>query len=184
MKRLCIIIAVIPVMLLLAGCNQDPFMEEGTDVTLKEAAVPIPLKGEMCMISNEEDRIPVEGPIPGISLSRTASLNGNFTHMGKLKEESNMVATSAYLDTEALSQGKIVIVAIYEARLYSANGDYADLISPIRIDVTNKDQKIITGEFTFLGGSGKWENLAGGGTFSGIIPCWEVNGTLEFSKEI
>lgn len=77
---------------------------------------------------------------------------------------------------------KRVIVSVYEVKTYSANGDYTLAISNSRIDATDPDNKIITGDFTYTGGSGKWENVTGGGVINGVLPCWDMEGTIQFEK--
>jgi hypothetical protein len=186
MKTKCLFLTVITFLFLFTGCNKDAFFDKETELTLKSANVPIPLKGEICMVSND-DRLDVhygnpDGPvIAAIDLSRTAWLTGNMNHTGKLNEQSFMIGREgAYLDATAYSQGKIIIVATYDAWIVTANRDYLDIVSEIEIDATDPSHRIITGEYTIAGGSGKWENAAGSGILSGIIPCWNVEGTLEY----
>jgi hypothetical protein len=187
MKTKCLFLTVITFLFLFTGCNKDAFFDEETELTLKSANVPIPLKGEICMVSND-DRLDVhygnpDGPvIAAIDLSRTAWLTGNMNHTGKLNEQSFMIGREgAYLDATAYSQGKIIIVATYDAWIVTANRDYLDIVSEIEIDATDPSHRIITGEYTIAGGSGKWENTAGSGILSGIIPCWNVEGTWNMS---
>lgn len=186
MKKFIAFFAVSILLFVGSGCNKDPFLTEEPELTLKSANVPIPLKGEICMVSND-DRLDVhygnpDGPvIAAIDLSRTAWLTGNMNHTGKLNEQSFMTGREgAYLDATAYSQGKIIIVATYDARIVAANGDYLDIVSEIEIDATDPSHRIITGEYSIAGGSGKWENTAGSGILSGIIPCWNVEGILEY----
>lgn len=186
MKTRCFFLTVFTFLLLFTGCNKDVFFSEEPELTLKSANVPIPLKGEICMVSNN-DRLDVhfgnpDGPvIAAIDLSRTAWLNGNMTHTGKLNEQSFMTGREgAYLDATAYSHGKIIIVATYDARIVAANGDYLDIVSEIEIDATDPSHRIITGEYTLTGGNGKYKNAAGEGTLNGVLPCWDVEGTLEY----
>ncbi len=187
MKLKCFFLTVAALLFLFNGCNKDAFFSEEPEVVLKKANVPIPLKGETCMVSGSEDRIAVHfgsptGPIvPGATVVKYTSLYGNLTHMGKLGEESWMEGREgAYLDAVAFSQGKKIVVATYDARLFAANGDYIDIVSNIRID---RDNGTITGENTITGGSGRFENAAGSGTLNGVLPCWDVDGTLEFPRD-
>lgn len=184
MKTKCLFLVVFTVLFLFNGCNNDAFFGEEPDFILKKANVPILVKGETCMVSDSEDRIAVhfgspDGPIvPGATVVKYTFLYGNLTHIGKLGIESWMEGREgAYLDADAFSQGKKIVLATYDIRLFAANGDYTDLISNIRID---RDNQTITGEFTITGGSGRFENVAGTGTLSGVIPCWDIDGTLEF----
>lgn len=186
MKLKCFFLTVAALLLLFNGCNKDEFFGEEPEVELKKANVPIPFKGEICMISND-DRLEVHfgsptGPLlDAIDLSRTAFLFGQMTHTGKLDEQSFMTGREgAYIDAGAYSQGKIIVVATYDARIIAANGDYFDVISDIRIDATDPINKTITGTVTVTGGVGKFENAAGSGTLSGVIPCWDVNAKLVF----
>jgi hypothetical protein len=140
------------------------------------------------MISSD-DRLVVHfgsptGPVTGINdLSRTAFLYGHLTHTGKLNEQSFMTGREgAYLDAVAYSQGKIIIVAKYDARIVAANGDYYDLVSEIEIDATDPSYRIITGEYTITGGNGKYNNITGEGTLNGVLPCWDVEGTLKYTN--
>jgi len=187
MKNKVIFLAFASMLLLYAGCSKDAFFDEQSDVVLKSANVPIPFKGETCMVTDSEDRIAVhfgspEGPIvPGATVVKFTTLNGNLTHVGNLDEQSWMEGREgAYIDAVAYSQGKTIVVATYDVRLIAANGDYIDGISNIRIDRSNQT---ITGENTITGGSGRFENVAGISTLSGIIPCWDIKGTLEFQRD-
>lgn len=174
---------------ILAGCSKDTFIGNEPAVNLKKAKVPIPSKGEMCMTDNDEEgRLAVHmgspdgDVIPGVDIAKAAWLYGNMTHTGKLQEQSAMTGREgAYLDLEAYSEGKLVVVATYDARIYSANGDYFDVVSNIRIDVTDPDNKIITGDTNITGGSGRFENVTGIGVLSGIIPCWDIDGTIVYN---
>lgn len=183
MKKLTYVVALFFVMLF--GCSKEIMNDEILE--LKKANVPIPIKGEVCMIDNEEDRIAVhfgspDGPIvPGATLVRNAILYGTLSHLGKLDEQSNMTGREgAYLDADAYSEGMIIVVATYDARLFAANGDYIDLISNIRID---RATQTITGENTIIGGSGRFENAFGTSTLIGVLPCWDVDGTIEYPDE-
>ena len=174
-------------MLLFAGCEKDEMFNENMNIPeLKKAKVPIPLKGEICMIDNEVDRIPVhfgspDGPVvSGATVVRNAFLYGNLTHMGKLDEQSSMTGREgAYLDAAAYSEGKIIVVATYDGRLFAANGDYIDLVSNIRID---RGAQTISADYTITGGSGRFENAAGNGFLSGLLPCWDSEGTIVYSR--
>jgi hypothetical protein len=188
MKLKCFFLTVAALLFLFNGCNNDTFFGEEPEVTLKAAKVPVPLKGKICMEYNYDvplmavDGTPY-GPIPQLFMSGEAWLSGNLTHMGKLREESWMKGISAYLDMDALSQGKVIIVAVYDAVMYAANGDYTEVISNIRVDVTDQENKTITGDWVETGGSGKFEDVIGSGTLSGILPCWNSEGTVEFPNK-
>jgi len=186
MKKFIAFFAVSILLFVGSGCNKDPFFTEEPELTLKSANVPIPLKGEICMVSND-DRLDVhygnpDGPvIAAIDLSRTAWLTGNMNHTGKLNEQSFMTGREgAYLDATAFSQGKIIIVATYDARIVAANGDYLDIVSEIEIDATDSSHRIISGEYIVTGGIGKYKNVTGKGTLNGVLPCWDVEGTLKY----
>ena len=184
MKLKCLFFTVATLLFLFNGCNKDAFFGEEHDVVLKKANVPVPMKGEVCMEYNYDvPLMHVEGtpygPIPEIYMSGEAWLSGHVTHMGKLSEESWMKGISAYLDKEALSTGRVIIVAVYDAIMYGASGDYTELLSNIRVDVTDPENSTITGEYTVIGGSGKYENVIGSGIFSGDLPCWNSEGTVE-----
>lgn len=183
MKKLAFIMTVALVMLF--GCSKDILTDETLE--LKSANVPIPMKGEVCMIDNEDDRIPVhfwspDGDIvPDATVVRTTFLYGTLTHMGKLDEQTYMTGREgAYLDYDAFLQGKTIIVATYDARLFAANGDYVDLISNIRMDT---DNQTLTGDWEIIGGSGRFKNAAGNGLLSGELYCWDIEGTLEFPRD-
>lgn len=185
LKFLFLIIAAL--LFLFNGCNKDAFFDEETSVELKKAKVPIPLKGEVCMIDNPDDRIPVhfwnpEGDVvPGATVVGIAFLYGNLTHMGKLDEQSYMTGREgAYLDYDAYLQGKTIVVATYDSWLFAANGDYIQIVSNIKID---RGAQTITGNYTITGGSGKFVNAAGKGSFSGVLPCWNAEGTLEYPRD-
>ena len=186
MKTLIYFFAV--AMLLFAGCAKDEMFDDNINTPeLKKAKVPIPVKGEVCMIPNPEgERMPVtRGPngtiIPGMTLDKTANFYGIQSHMGKLGEQSLMTGVSAYLDLAELPTRR-VIVTVYEVMTFAANGDYTTGISESRIDVTDIDNKIITGTYTITGGSGRFENVSGGGEISGVLPCWNVEGTIKYEK--
>ena len=165
----------------------------------KRAAVPIPLKGIIC-IQEGIQNMPVAGTpvinsegvilVPELFLLSTATLNGHATHMGNfIVEQTSMTGVSGHLDIGALlSQGKIVFIADYYGSITAANGDHFDFVSSIVIDATNADASdqarggIITGTFTVTGGTGRFENATGGGVLNGILPCWYIDGTLEFSR--
>jgi hypothetical protein len=139
------------------------------------------------MIGNQQDLMPVtagpNGPvIPNVTMVKTAKITGHNTHSGKVGEQSLMTGISAYMDMAELSKGKRVLVSVYEVKSYGANGDYTLMISNSRIDVTDKENMIITGDYTYTGGSGKWENISGGGVISGVLPCWKSEGTIQFEK--
>jgi len=181
MKKLACFVAIVSLAMLF-GCSKDILTDETPE--LKSAKVPIPIKGETCMIDNEEDRIPVhfwspDGDIvPGATVVGTTFLYGNLTHLGKLDEKTYMTGREgAYLDYDAYTQGMTIVVATYDVRLIAANGDYIDIVSNIRID---RGDQSITGDYTITGGSGRFENAMGTGTFSGLIPCWDVEGTIEY----
>ena len=167
------------------GCSRDSLDNE--NVMLKKAMVPIPMKGVVCMTEKEGvERMPVwfpgtETPVPGVSLSREAWIAGNMTHTGQLMEQSEMIGIVAYLDMAAYSEGRIVLLADYTARLFAANGDYIDLFSSIVIEVIG-DVKYITGTFTLTGGSGNFENVSGSGTLDGIVPCWDIMGECIYTR--
>jgi len=183
MKTKNLILSAAMLLFLVVGCNKDEFYDEESELTLKSANVPIPMKGEMCMTYNHDvplrhvDGTPY-GPIPDLYVSGEAWLTGNMTHMGKLSEESWMRSISAQLDMDALSQGRVVIAAVFEATVYGANGDYTQLITQVRLDVTDPDHWTITGDWEITGGSGRYENNIGSGVLSGDLPCWDVEGTL------
>ena len=183
MKLKCLFLTVATLLFLFNGCNKDAFFGEEPDVTLKSANVPIPMKGEMCMTYNYD--VPLRhvegtpyGPIPNLYVSGEAWLSGHMTHMGKLGEESWMRSISAQLDMDALSKGRVVIAAVFEATTYGASGDYSQLLTHVRLDVTNPEQVTITGDWETTGGSGRYENNKGSGVLSGDIPCWYVDGTV------
>lgn len=176
-------------LLLLAGCAKDDMFNETQGLPeLKKAKVPIPSKGEICMVYNHDvplrhvDGTPY-GPIPDLYVSGEAWLSGQMTHMGKLSEESWMRSISAQLDKDALSEGKVVIAAVFEATSYGASGDYTVGLSNVRLDVTNPDQWTITGFWEITGGSGKYENSTGSGVLSGSLPCWEMEGTVQIPRD-
>ena len=194
MKLKCLFLTVAALFFLFNGCNKDTFFDDESNLEffddesnpeLKKANVPIPLKGEVCMIENEIDRMPVYGPngqpLPNVALAKTALLYGNLTHLGKLDERSSMIGQDgAHLDLQAFSQGKIVIIAVYDVRLFAANGDYIDGFSNIRID---KSAQNFSADFTITSGSGNFENVTGSGLLSGEIHRWDVEGTLEFPRD-
>ena len=113
-------------------------------------------------------------------MSGFATLSGHATHMGIFKAPTSMTGISASLDMAALAQGRVVLVALYTARLTGANGDFIDLVSPIRIDVTDQSHRVITGTFTITGGSGRFENASGGGVLEGVLPCWNCDGQIQY----
>jgi hypothetical protein len=170
------------------------------DTQTDENLVPkkaIPMKGVVCMTENNADRMPVANTpvihpgtgeilVPELTLARFATLSGHLTHMGNINMgQSSMTGVSAYLDLAALAKGRIVFVAEYIARITGANGDYVDLESLITIDATDDvshSHAIINGTYTVTGGSGKFEDATGSGVFSGVLPCWNVDGTLVCSK--
>jgi hypothetical protein len=181
MKRLMIFL--LPVIVIF-GCSRDSLNDE--NVTLKKAKVPIPMKGVVCMTEKEgAERLQVLNPMTeeptGVTLSSEAWLSGNLTHLGKFMEQSYMVGSNAYLDLEAYAEGRIVLTADYAVKLYAANGDYCNIMSSIVIEVIDS-QKFITGTYTFNGGTGNFENAAGGGVLNGIVPCWDIVGTLEYPR--
>jgi hypothetical protein len=189
MKTKCLLFTVTALLLIFAGCNKEDFTEDysNSNPDLKKAQVPIPMKGEICMVGVEEDRLTVhfgspDGPVvPGVDLSRSAWLNGNMTHTGKMGAQSFMTGREgAYIDADAYSKGKIIIVATYDVRIFAAHGDYLDLYSEILIDATDSNNRLITGDTHINGGTGVFENASGLGYLSGVIPCWEVDGKIEF----
>jgi hypothetical protein len=172
-------------MVLLFSCSRDTVNDE--NVVLKKAKVPIPLRGVICMSEKEGmDRMPVwipgtEIPVPGVTLSREAWLSGHLTLAGNIMEQSAMTGMFAYLDMAAYAEGRIVLQAEYTGRLFAANGDYCDFVSPIVIEVI-EDQKYITGTVTINGGTGKFENITGDAVLNGIVPCWNVEGEYVYLK--
>ncbi len=182
MKKL--IVFLLPLVLIF-GCSRDAVNDE--NVILKKAKVPIPMKGVICMTEKEGvERMPVwfpgtETPVPGVSMSREAWLSGHLTLCGKLGEESSMTGIYAYLDMEAYGEGRIVLNALYTARIFAANGDFIDLNSPIVIEKIG-DERYITGTVTLTGGSGNYENITGEGVLNGIIPCWDISGQYMFPR--
>ena len=180
MKLKCLILTIAAFLLVFNGCNKDAFFDEGSDVVLKKANVPIPFKGDLCMTPDNEVRIPVhwgspDGPIiPNVTLAKIAWLYGNATHMGKLSEESFMTChEGAYTDGSFL-------YATYDVWLFAANGDHIEGISNIKI---NSGAQTLTADYTFTGGSGKFENVTGIGLLSGELHCWDVEGTLEYPRD-
>jgi hypothetical protein len=159
----------------------------------KRAAIPIPMNGSMCIVTANQN-MPVEGTpvigaggvvlVPQLFLVSTASLDGHGTHLGNyIVEQSTMTGISAHLDFGALSQGKIVLIADYYGTITAANGDHLDFESSIVIDATDQSQGgLITGTYSFSGGSGRFQNAGGNGVLNGRIPCWDIEGTLEFSR--
>jgi hypothetical protein len=187
MKKLMIFL--LPVIVTF-GCSRDSLNDE--NVTLKKAKVPISMKGVVCMTEKEGvERMPVflpgtEVPVPGVDLSREAWLSGHATHTGNFMEQSEMTGIVAYLDMDAYAQGRKVLNADYFGKIYGANGDYFSFVSSIVIEVIElpdgDSQKIITGTFTITGGSGNFENAAGCGVLNGIVPCWDIDGTLNYPR--
>lgn len=186
-------------LVMLFSCSKDGLNFENPDLNykipdLENVKVPVPMKGEMCMTYNFDvplrhvEGTPVLNPegetvIPDLYLSGASWLSGNLTHFGKLQEQSPMKSLSAYLDMEALSKGRVVCVAVFEATIIAANGDAINVLTPVRIDVTDDPQWSITGEFTVTGGSGKFENATGCGVLDGdLLPCWNVDGTIVFPR--
>jgi hypothetical protein len=186
MKTLIYLFAI--AMLLFAGCAKDEiFSDNAGKNELKKANVPIPNKGEACMIPDTTVLLPVtlgpNGPVlPKIIMYKYASLTGHSTHFGKFGEQTSMSGNWAYLDKEALAQGKKIIVSEYEVFTYAANGDYTVGISVSRIDVTDPNNKIITGTIETNGGTGRFENAVGSGEINGVLPCWTIEGTIEYVK--
>ncbi len=186
MKTLIYLFAI--AMLLFAGCAKDEiFSENAGNNELKKANVPIPNKGEVCMIADESVLLPVTlGPdgmvLPKIIMYKYATLTGHSTHFGKFGEQTSMTGKWAYLDQVALSQGKKIIVSEYEVFTYAANGDYTVGISVTRIDVTDPNNKIITGTIETNGGTGRFENAVGSAEINGILPCWTFDGTIVYEK--
>jgi len=193
MKTLEILLVLVAVVL--AGFSKDMLTNENVD--LKKANVPIPLKGEMCMTWNYDvPSLPVAGTpvtkpsgevlIPQLDMSGAAWLTGHSTHMGEfIPEQTHMTGLHAELDMAALLNGKVIIAAEYEAILTGNNGNHIDLLSQIRIDVTdpsNWTNWTITGNFQVTGGSGKFENATGSGVLNGLLPCWDFEGTLEYPR--
>ena len=190
MKNL-ICILIVPLVMLFS-CARDVLTDEAVD--LKKASVAIPMKGELCMTSNDDvPRMLVAGTpvfnssgevvIPQLDMAGAAWLAGHATHMGELiAGQSYMTGVHAELDMVALSEGKIVLVAEYEALLTGNNGDHISLISNIRIDSTDPSNRIITGDWYATGGSGNFENVTGSGVLNGILPCWDVDGTIAYSR--
>jgi hypothetical protein len=186
MKTLVYLFAI--AMLLFAGCAKDEMFDHGSNnLELKKANVPIPDKGEVCMIPDTTVLLPVtlgpNGPLlPKIIMYKYALLTGHSTHYGKFGEQTSMSGNWAYLDKEALSHGKKIIVSEYEVFTYAANGDYTIGISESRIDVTDPNNKIITGTIETISGNGRFENVVGSGEINGILPCWTIEGTIEYVK--
>ena len=188
MKLKCLILTIAAFLFLFNGCNKDAFFDEGSNVELKKANVPIPSKGEICMIYNHD--VPLRhvegtpfGKIPDLYVSGEAWLSGHMTHMGKLSEESWMRSISAQLDKAALAQGRVIIAAVFEAFSFGASGDYTVVLSNVRLDVTDPNHWTITGDWKITGGSGKYENTIGSGVLSGDLPCWYMDGTLDYPRD-
>ena len=189
MKNLMCVLTVSLVMLF--GCSKDFLNDENSD--LKRAKVPVPMKGEICMTYNYDvplmhvDGTPViiggKVVIPDLYLSGSSWLSGHCTQMGEFRETSTMKGISAYLDMEALAQKKVVLVGVFEARPVADNGDVCIILSQVRIDATDPANRIITGEATIMGGTGKFENAGGSGTLCGLLPCWDFEGVFEFPRE-
>ncbi len=152
------------------------------------------MKGTMCMSETNVPRMTVIGTpvinpstgqilVPELTMVGKAWLSGHATHMGNfIVGQSYMTGVTAHLDMNALSQRKIVLVADYTGRITGANGDYFGFETSIEIDATDESHRMITGTYTLTGGSGKLENARGSGDLNGIIPCWDVEGTLEYTK--
>lgn len=184
-KLVCLMIAST---VFLVSFTKDTMTDE--NLVQPGSKVPVPMKGIICMSQNNDFRLPVSGTpvmdatgkeiVPAISMSGFATLAGHATHMGTFKAQSSMTGISASLDMGALAQGRVVLVAFYTARLTGANGDFVDLVSPIRIDVTDQSHRVITGTFTITGGSGRFENASGGGVINGVLPCWDVDGQIQY----
>lgn len=189
MKTLKILLVI--VFVIFSGFARDSQTDE--NLLLKRAVVPVPLKATMCIIEANQN-MPVEGTpvigakgdilVPELFLISTASLGGHGTHLGNfIVEQSSMTGVSAHLDFGALSQGKIVLIADYYGTITAANGDHFDFEASIEIDATDRTQGgIITGTYSVSGGSGRFENAGGSGVLNGRIPCWNIEGTLEFSR--
>ncbi len=188
MKTLKILLAIAFVMLTsLVGFSQDD--KSGHP---KRAAVPIPFKGTTCIVEAVQD-LPVDGTplinpvtgqtiLPQLFLVSKASISGHSTLMGN--SNGTMIGVSAHLDMGALSQGRVVMIADYYGTITAANGDQLDFESSIEIDVTGRQQGggILSGTITLTGGTGRFANATGSGVCNGIIPCWTMEGTLEFSR--
>lgn len=188
MKNKVLFFIAAALLLLISGCNNDSFFEEPSDVVLKKANVPIPSKGEICMTYNYDvPLMHVEGtpygPVPEVHISGSAWLSGHMTHMGKLDNQSYMTGISAKLDKDALAQGKVIILAVYESFVFGASGDYSVCLSHIIIDATDPEIRTISGFWEVTGGSGKYENSVGSGMLSGTLPCWYMDGTVEYPRD-
>lgn len=190
MKNLIYLLAVALVMLF--SCTKAPMDEEVSPGVKNLKKVPVPMKIDICM-TPDTNRLHVEGTplvnelgdtiIPSLDLSVGSLLSGHGTHIGQLiKEESNMTGYDAYLMTELLPQGKVVIAATYDGILTAANHDKLSYISYIQIDVTKPPTKIITGDVELTGGTGRFEGATGNCTINGIVPCWSVDGYILFAK--
>ena len=193
MKALKILLVLVAVVL--SGFSKNMLTDE--NVALKKTNVRIPLKGVICMTWNYDvPSLPVAGTpvtntsgevlIPQLYLSGAAWLTGHSTHMGEfIPEQTHMTGLHAELDMVALSTGKVIIAGEYEAILTGDNGNHIDLLSQIRIDVTdpsNWTNWTITGNYQVTGGSGKFENASGSGVLNGLLPCWDFEGTLEYPR--
>jgi len=70
----------------------------------------------------------------------------------------------------ALTQGKIVLVADYYGRITGANGDYFDFETSIEIDATDESHRYY--RYIYIDRwFRKFENASGGGVLNGVIPC-------------
>ena len=189
MKKLISFTVICLIMLL--GCTKDLMNDE--NAVLKKANIPIPLKGYMCMGDDNTNRIPVANTpvvdpstgkvlIPKLTLAGLAHLSGHATHLGIFDtDNSYMTGSDAYLDLVALfTEHKIIVKAKYLLVITGAQGDCVRGTSNIAIDRTAPGNGIITADWSLTGGTGRFENVSGEGIMSGIVPCWDIEGTLEY----
>jgi hypothetical protein len=151
------------------------------------------MKMEMCVVPGtvfdfHVANTPVVDPsthvviIPDLYAASECLLSGHATHLGEFQQQSSMTIRSAYLDLTALPSQKVITVLEYDIRLVASNGDYCDGIVEVRIDRTDPSNRIVTGDLELSGGSGRFEDATGNCEVNGVLPCWNAEGTLEFSK--
>jgi hypothetical protein len=153
MKTKCLIMSLIALLFLFAGCSKDEFFGEEPDSNLKSAQLKmLPISWDIHVVITKYEfpgghPTPTGGPMEGI-----------VSHLGLLKEGSYWEADSYIRDDDATPS-----TVDYEisGKLVAANGDELNLTTVGTITHLGPVEAEWIGKMYFSGGTGRFENAVG-----------------------
>ena len=153
MKTKSLILSLIALLFLFAGCSKDEFFVEEPDSNLKSAEVKmLPISGDIHVVLAEFE-FPEGHPTP-----TGGPLEGILSHLGLLKEASYWEATS-YTRHDDITPSTVDYEI--EGKLVAANGDELNFTTVGIITHLGPVDGTWVGMMYFSGGTGRFENAVG-----------------------